>query len=101
MVRGIEGIPKGNLNKYIFHPDDPDWMDTIAPGTLTTHRRTAVTCYSWPGFHPEACMVHYAQQLRPMMPILVEKGYDGLSLEGGHFERALYRATLKGHIAQS
>ena len=101
VVRGIEGIPKGNLNKYIFHPDDPDWEDTIAPGAPTTHRRTAVTCYSWPGFHPEACMVHYAQQLRPMMPILVEKGYDGLSLAGGHFERALYRATLKGHVAES
>jgi hypothetical protein len=46
-------------------------------------------------------MVHYAQQLRPMMPILVEKGYDGLSLEGGHFERALYRATLKAVEVQS
>ena len=101
VVRGIEGIPKGNLNKYIFHPSDTDWEDTIAPATPTTHRRTAVTCYSWPGFHPEACMVHYGQQLRPMMPILVEKGYDGLSLDGGHFERALYRATLRSVIGDS
>jgi alanine dehydrogenase len=95
VVRGIEGIPKGNLNKFIFHPDDPDWEKSIAPGVPTTQRRTAVTCYSWPGFHPEACMNHYAQQLNPMMPILFEKGYDGLSLDGSYFERALYRATLK------
>ena len=95
VVRGIEGLPKGDLNKYVFYPDDSDWEDTVAPGVPTKHRRTAVTCYSWPGFHPEACMMHYGQQLNPMMPILFEKGYDGLSLEGSYFERALYRATLK------
>lgn len=95
VVRGIEGLPKGDLDKYVFHPDDTDWEETVAPGVPTKHRRTAVTCYSWPGFHPEACMIHYAQQLSPMMPVLFEKGYDGLSLDGGYFERALYRATLK------
>ena len=95
VVRGIEGIPKGDLDKYVFQADDPDWEDTIAPGVPTKHRRTTVTCYSWPGFHPEACMVHYARQLDVMMPVLVQKDYDGLSLEGDYFERALYRATLK------
>jgi alanine dehydrogenase len=95
VVRGIEGLPKGDLDKYVFQPSDPDWEKTVAPGVPTQHRRTAVTCYSWPGFHPEACMIHYAQQLDPMMPVLFRKGYDGLSLEGGYFERALYRATLK------
>ena len=95
VVRGIEGIPKGNLDKYVFQPSDPDWEETIAPGVPTEHRRTAVTCYSWPGFHPEAGMIHYGQQLNPMMPVLFKKGYDRLSLQGGYFERALYRATLK------
>jgi alanine dehydrogenase len=95
VVRGIEGIPKGDLDKYVFQPDDPDWEATIAPGVPTEHRRIAVTCYSWPGFHPEACMMHYGQQLNPMMPVLFDKGYEGLSLDGEYFERALYRATLK------
>ncbi len=95
VVRGIEGIPMGNLDKYVFHPDDPDWEDTIAPGVSTTYRRRAVSCYSWPGFYPKACMTHYAQQLRPLMRVLFEKGYDGLSLNGGYFEKALYRGTLK------
>jgi alanine dehydrogenase len=100
VVRGIEGIPKGNLDQYVFHPDDPHWEETIAPGVRTEHRRTAVTCYSWPGFHPEACMTHYGQQLDPMLPVLFEKGYDGLSMYGGYFERALYRATLKAWLNQ-
>jgi len=95
VVRGIEGIPMGNLDKYIFDPNDPEWCNTISPGVPTENRRTAVSCYSWPGFHPEACMIHYARQLNPMMPILIEKGYDGLSLNGDYFERALFRGTLR------
>lgn len=100
VVRGIEGIPKGDLDKYVFRPEDADWEDTVAEGVPTEHRRTTVTCYSWPGFHPEACMTHYGQQLSPMMPVLFEKGYDGLSLEGNYFERALYRGTLKAWESQ-
>ena len=96
VVRGIEGIPKGDLDQYVFHPDDPNWEATVAPGVPTEHRRTTVSCYSWPGFHPEACMTHYGQQLNPMMPVLFAKGYDDLSLKGSYFERALYRATLRG-----
>lgn len=94
VVRGIEGIPKGDLDKFVFLPNDPDWEETIAPGVPTQHRRTVVSCYSWPGFHPKSCMFHYAQQLNPMMPVLISKGYDGLSPNGGYFERALYRGTL-------
>lgn len=95
VVRGIEGIPMGNLDKFVFCPEDPDWEETISPGVPTTHRRTAVSCYSWPGFHPEACMSHYGRQLDPLMPILFRKGYDALSPEGDYFERALYRGTLR------
>jgi alanine dehydrogenase len=95
VVRGIEGIPQGSLDQYVFPADDPKW-DSMVPGsTPSRHRRTTVTCYSWPGVHPEACMTHYAQQLEPFMEVLFEKGYEGLSLDGTYFERALYRATLK------
>jgi hypothetical protein len=41
-------------------------------------------------------MSHYAQQLNPIMSVLIHKGYDGLSPSGGYFERALYHGTLKG-----
>ena len=95
VVRGIEGIPQGDLNQYVFYPDDLNWDRTVPADTPSTHRRTVVSCYSWPGIHPEACMRHYAQQLTPLMEVLLEKGYDGLSAEGGYFERALERATLR------
>jgi alanine dehydrogenase len=95
VVRGIEGIPKGDLDKFVFFPSDPDWEETIAPGVPSQHRRTVVSCYSWPGFHPKTCMRHYAQQISPIMPVLINKGYDGLSPTGAYFERALYRGTFQ------
>jgi alanine dehydrogenase len=95
VVRGVEGIPQGNLDQYIFRPDDPAWDRMVPPGVPSGERRATVTCYSWPGVHPEACMQHYAQQLKPLMRVLFRKGYEGLSLEGEYFERALCRGTLK------
>jgi alanine dehydrogenase len=94
IVRGIEGIPQGSLDKYIFKTEDPEW-DLTVPATIPSNeRRTVVSCYSWPGIFPEACMEHYGNQLTPLMKRLVSKGYDGLSLDGDFFERALYRGTL-------
>lgn len=98
IVRGIEGIPQGNLDQYVFPVDDPKWDELVPESIPSKHRRTAVTCYSWPGVHPEACMRHYAHQLEPLIYHLVKKGYDGISIEGDYFERALYRATLKAWL---
>ena len=98
VVRGIEGIPQGNLDQYIFQPDDPKW-DVLVPDTIPSqHRRTTVTCYSWPGVHPKACIRHYGKQLEPLIYRLLAKGYDRISLEGDYFERALYRGTLKAWL---
>jgi len=98
VVRGIEGIPQGSLDQYVFPADDPKWDSLVPDSILSKHRRTTVTCYSWPGVHPEACMTHYAQQLEPFMEVLFAKGYEGLTLNGSYFERALYRATLKAWL---
>jgi len=98
VVRGIEGIPQGNLDQYTFPADDPKWDDLIPDSIPSKHRRTTVTCYSWPGVHPEACMQHYARQLEPLMYHLFTKGYDGISIFGDYFERALYRGTLKAFL---
>jgi hypothetical protein len=43
-------------------------------------------------------MRHYAHQLEQLLYHLVKNGYDGLSLEGDYFERALYRGTLKAWL---
>jgi len=93
-VRGIEGIPQGNLDKYIFTPDDPEWDLTVPSSIPSANRRTTVSCYSWPGIHPEACMNHYGHQMQPLMEALFAKGIKQISLNGGYFERALARAKL-------
>jgi alanine dehydrogenase len=94
VVRGIEGIPKGDLDKYVFMPTDPEWDVTVPASVPSEKRRITVSCYSWPGIHPTTCMEHYARQMTPLMEELLTKGYHGLSMEGGYFERALYRAKL-------
>lgn len=98
VVRGVEGIPQGSLDQYVFPADDPKWDNMVPASIPSKNRRTTVTCYSWPGVHPEACMMHYAQQLEPCIEVLFDRGYEGLSLDGTYFERALYRATLKSWI---
>lgn len=94
-VKGIEGMPHGNLDQYVFQPEDPNWDATVPEYIPSTHRRTAVSCYSWPGVHPRRCMEHYAKQLGPLMRSLVEHGYEGLSTDGDYYQRALYRASLR------
>jgi alanine dehydrogenase len=95
IVRGIEGIPQGSLDKYIFQADDPEWDLTVPASIPSRERRTVVSCYSWPGIQPKACMKHYGKQLRPLLRRLASKGYERLSIEGDYFERALYRGTLE------
>ncbi len=93
-VKGIEGIPQGNLDQYVFAPDDPAYERI--PGCVSTeNRRWAVSCYSWPGIHPRACMEIYGKQLRPLMRTLIEKGgAENINPQGSFFERALSRAML-------
>lgn len=101
VVRGIEGIPQGNLDQYIFHPDDPNWTAKIPDVIPSDVRRTSVSCYSWPGIHPKACMRHYEIQLKPLMEVLLEVGYEGLANARYHFGRALYRGTLDYFLKQN
>jgi alanine dehydrogenase len=98
VVRGVEGIPQGNLDQYVFPAHDVNWDKFVPDSIPSKHRRTTISCYSWPGIHAEACMQHYAHQLEPLISHLVRKGYDGISIEGDYFERALYRATLKAWL---
>lgn len=93
-VKGIEGIPQGNLDQYVFAPDDPAY-EKIPACISTKHRRYAVSCYSWPGIHPKKCMQVYGQQLRPIFSTLVERGgVENIRLRGRYFERAVHRAML-------
>jgi alanine dehydrogenase len=99
VVRGIEGIPQGNLDQWEFAPDDPAW-DTLPPEIPTGERRTVVSCYSWPGVRPEPCMHVYGSQLAPLLEALVTAGgLDGIKSTGRFHERALWRGSLRGWFA--
>ena len=93
-TKGIEGVPQGNLDQYVFAPDDPAYQrmpDCVNPA----HRRHAVSCYSWPGIHPRACMEVYGAQLQPIFRTLIRhKGLAGINPNGRVFERAIARAQL-------
>ena len=94
-VKGIEGIPQGDLDQYIFSPEDPAW-DQLPNQLDTTYRRWAVSCYSWPGIHPRACMLRYGNQLSPLLRRLANAGgVKGINPGGQFHERALARGMLR------
>ena len=93
-VKGIEGIPEGTLDQYVFAPDDPVYA-RMDPRIRTTHRRTALSCYSWPGVHPRECMETYGTQLQPLIRVALEMPLETLDpVQGRYFERAVARAEV-------
>lgn len=100
VVKGIEGIPQGDLDQYVFEIDDPKWKTSVPASIPSRNRRKTISCYSWPGIYPRRCMRLYGQQLLPLMRVLNQKTYDTLSVDGPYLERALYRARLDTFISQ-
>lgn len=93
-VKGIEGIPQGNLDQYVFMTDDPAY-EAIPPCVQTKERRLAVSCYSWPGIYPKECMDVYGKQLAPLMhEIAKRRGVQNIDRNGSYFQRAISRAML-------
>jgi len=100
VVRGIEGIPQGNLDQWEFGPDDPAW-NRLPPGIPTTQRRTVVSCYSWPGVDPEACMELYGTQLSPLLETLIRYGVEaGIAPSGSFHTRAMWRGSLRRLLSE-
>ena len=96
--KGIEGIPQGNLDQYVFPPDDPAY-DRIPSSVNIENRRYAVSCYSWPGIYPKECMTVYGKQLRPIMRTIYEnKGIQNIKSTGKFFQRAIYGAMLSNWL---
>lgn len=94
VVRGIEGIPAGDLDRWIFSPDDDAWQ-TLPRGIPTVNRRWVASCYGWPGLRPVESSAHYSVQIEPLLDVLIRRGGAGsLRPDGGRAERALYRGSL-------
>lgn len=92
-VKGIEGLPEGNLDKYIFRPGDPAW-DQLDPRVKRDQRRTALSCYAWPGLEPRMCMEVYSKQVEPVLRVVVERRLENVDHEKGpYYDRAVGRAT--------
>ena len=93
-VKGIEGVPQGNLDQFVFAPDDPVYA-SIPAHVDTRERRYAVSCYSWPGVFPKECMEVYGNQLNTiLMAILQVDGVQNIDPQGFYFHRAIARAML-------
>lgn len=93
-IKGIEGIPQGDLDQYIFEPDDPAYLK-IPSCVATSQRRTAISCYSWPGIYPKECMDVYGKQLAPLMQSIAEcGGVQYIDPDGSYFQRAVARGLL-------
>lgn len=96
LVKALEGIPQGNLDQFVFTPEDPAW-DAAVP---LASRRTVASCYSWPGIQPRACMEVYGKQLEPIVRALITRGADLPVVGGVWAERAtgrgLHRRWLEG-----
>jgi alanine dehydrogenase len=100
-VKGIEGVPQGNLDRYVFKPDDPVY-ETFPPLIKTQYRRHAVSCYSWPGLYPKECMEIYGSQLSPILRTLIEtNGVQNINARGTFFHRVIHRALLSTWVSQN
>jgi alanine dehydrogenase len=101
-VKGIEGVPEGSLDQYVFRPDDAVYQ-AMDRRIDTTFRRLAVSCYSWPGVEPRACMEVYSRQVEPVLRVIMERPLESWDPEHGHYyERAVARGELtrwrKAHL---
>ena len=97
-MKAIEGIPQGDLDHYIFNPDDPAY-DTLPSCVSTRERRYVVSCYSWPGIYPRECMDLYGKQLTPIMNAIARcGGVEHIKPNGTFFQRAIARAMLSKWI---
>jgi alanine dehydrogenase len=94
VVKGVEGIPHGNLDEWVFPVDHPAW-DALDPRIDTANRRLALSCYSWPGLDPVASMRIYGAQLESVLRVILGKPPDLWELDGpDHEERAVARAEV-------
>jgi alanine dehydrogenase len=94
IVKGIEGIPQGSLDQFVFRPDDTAYEELDAR-VSTEHRRVSLSCHSWPGRNPRECMEVYCAQLEPFLDVLLNKPADEWDAGSTSlYERALARAEL-------
>jgi alanine dehydrogenase len=97
-VKGIEGIPTGNLDQTIFLPDDPAW-DSVPTEVDKRVRRSVVSCYSWPAINPLLCVEKYENQMLPLLDLLIRNHGGRFNPESNNpYERAISRSLLDVYL---
>jgi|ADurb_Gel_02_Slu_FD_contig_41_458514_length_1927_multi_4_in_0_out_0_1 alanine dehydrogenase len=91
-VKGIEGIPTGNLDKYVFFPQDEAYK-SIPPEVDSTNRRILLSCNAWPGVDPNRCLDRYETQLDPFIRLLARDLPEPSLDSNNPYERALARGS--------
>lgn len=93
-TKGIEGVPHGNLDRYVFPVDHPAW-DELDHGVDTRQRRLALSCYAWPGIEPVDCMRVYGRQIEPVLGVVLRVPVERLDeASPDPHERAVAHAEL-------
>ncbi|MDM8553286.1 hypothetical protein QUF75_00945 [Desulfococcaceae bacterium HSG7] len=93
-VKGIEGIPTGNMKQFEFSPTHPAF-DQLPHGVCTTNRRMTLSCYTWPCLRPTDCMQRYGRQVGNMLEALMQIPYNNLSINNC---RSIYTGTLEYYL---
>jgi alanine dehydrogenase len=100
VVKGVEGVPHGDLDQWVFPADDPAW--DRQPAVDTTNRRTALSCCAWPGIHPGDCMKVYGGQIEPLMTLVLSTPVtDWDERHGTHDVRAIARGELSRWVTSA
>ena len=98
-IKGIEGVPQGSLERYVFPPTDPAW-DELGSGVDTTYRRTALSCNAWPGLRPRDSMERYGEQIEGVMEVVLGSPIETWDRSSTHLrERAVARGELGRWLA--
>ena len=93
-TKGIEGVPHGDLDRYVFAVDDAAWSE-LDGRVDTRERRLALSCYAWPGLEPLDCMRVYGRQIEPVLGVVLRVPVDRLDVDSTDpQERAVARAEL-------
>ena len=93
-TKGIEGVPHGDLDRYVFTVDDAAWSE-LDGRVDTRERRLALSCYAWPGLEPLDCMRVYGRQIEPVLGVVLRVPVDRLDVDSTDpQERAVARAEL-------
>lgn len=100
-VKAIEGVPHGNIDKFVFSPHESEGYEEIPAFIETMNKRTSVSCNAWPSVMAKECMEVYGEKIWPFVQILLENGFNVDITAEDENQRALARSTIENFEARN